>query len=78
MKGVTVILPTFEEEESVGKVIDDIRNYMQNCRILVAYNPGSDGTVEVLRQKNVEWVTEVKKGKGYNVRNAFRFVIRNT
>ena len=74
MKDITIVLPTFEEVESVGKVIDDIRNFMPDCRILVAYNPSDDGTADILREKKVEWVTEVKKGKGYNVRNAFRFI----
>ena len=74
MKDVTVLLPTFEEEEAIGKVIDDVRYFLPKARILVAYTPGKDGTMDVLKTKGVEWVTEPRKGKGNNVRNAIRFI----
>jgi len=74
MKDVTVLLPTYQEEEAVGLVIDDIRRVVPECKILVAYTPGTDGTVTVLRQRKVEWLTECRRGKGYSVRNAMRFI----
>ena len=74
MKDVTILLPTYQEEEAIGKVIDEVREAVPECRILVAYTPGMDGTMDVLRQKKVEWVTEPRKGKGNNVRNALRFI----
>ena len=74
MKDVTVILPTYREEEAVGKVIDDIRAVLPDCRILVAYQPSPDRTLETLMVKKVEWVTDLRRGKGNNVRNALRFI----
>ena len=74
MNDVTVVLPTYQEEAAVGLVIDDIRRILPDCKILVAYTPGLNGTGDVLRQKKVEWVTEHRKGKGYNVRNAFKYI----
>jgi len=74
MNDITVLLPTFEEEEAIGKVIDDVRTYLPEARILVAYTPGMDATMDVLRAKGVEWVAEPRKGKGNNVRNAIRFI----
>ena len=51
MKDVTVLLPTFQEVEAIGQVIDEVREILPDVRILVAYTPGMDGTVEVLRQR---------------------------
>jgi glycosyltransferase involved in cell wall biosynthesis len=74
MRDVTILLPAYQEEEAIGRVIDDVRDLMPECRILVAYNPSMDNTVGILKYKKVEWVMEPRKGKGFNVRNAFRFI----
>lgn len=74
MKDVTVLLPTYQEEEAIGKVIDEVRAVLPDCKILVAYTPGMDGTVDVLRQKKVEWITEPRRGKGHAVQHAVRFI----
>lgn len=74
MKDVTVLLPTFEEEEAVGQVIDEVREVLPDCRILVAYTPGKDRTLETLKAKKVEWIADPRRGKGNNVRNALRFI----
>ena len=74
MKDVTVLLPVFEEEEALARVIDEIREEMPDCHILAAYNPGMDRSLDILSWKKVEWVQELKLGKGNNVRNALRFL----
>ena len=74
MKDITVVLPAYEEEEAIGKVIDDIREVLPDCRILVAYQPSTDRTEAILAEKGVEWITEPKRGKGYAMRTAFRIV----
>lgn len=74
MKDVTILLPAFQEEEAIGKVIDDIRSVLPECRILVAYHPSTDGTEDILAQKGVDWITENKRGKGYAVRTAIRSI----
>lgn len=74
MKDVTVLLPTFQEEEAVGKVIDEVRAVLPGCKILVAYTPGMDRTLETLMAKKVEWISDSRRGKGNNVRNALGFI----
>lgn len=74
MKDVTILLPAYQEEEAIGKVIDEVREVLPSCRILVAYQPGLDGTENILAQKGVEWITEHKIGKGYAVRSAIRSI----
>lgn len=74
MKDVTVLMPAYQEEEAIGKVIDEVRSVLPDCRILVAYQPSTDGTEAILKEKGVDYITEPKRGKGFAVRSAIRHV----
>ena len=74
MQDITVVLPALEEEEAIGKVIDDIRGVLPGCKILVAYQPSTNGTAKIIAAKGVDCITEDKRGKGYAVRTAMRSV----
>jgi len=54
---VSIVLPAYNEEEAIGKVIDDIRSAMDESRwsyeILVVDDHSEDRTVEIIRSKGI-------------------------
>ena len=48
MEEVTILLPAYNEEEAIGRVIDEVREAMPDCQILVAYTPSSDETENIV------------------------------
>ena len=78
-KKVSIILPALDEEEAVGKVIDEIpkkdmeeRGY--RVEILVVDNGSTDRTREIAETKGAKIIVEPIKGKGRAVRTAFESV----
>lgn len=78
-KRVSIILPALDEEEAVGKVIDEIpkkdmeeRGY--RVEILVVDNGSTDRTREIAEAKGAKIIVEPTKGKGRAVRTAFESV----
>ncbi|MCM8774821.1 MAG: glycosyltransferase family 2 protein [Candidatus Omnitrophica bacterium] len=63
---VSIVLPAYNEEAAVGAVIDNIHRAMKNTHysyeILVVDDHSSDGTVEVVRSKNVQLVERPERG----------------
>jgi len=78
-KRVSIILPALDEEEAVGKVIDEIpkkdmeeRGY--RVEILIVDNGSTDRTREIAETKGAKIIVESAKGKGRAVRTAFESV----
>lgn len=61
---VSVIIPAFNEEESIGKVIADIPKACVG-EIIVVDNGSIDRTAEVARAAGARVVRETRKGYGY-------------
>jgi len=67
-----VIIPTYNNEGTIAKVIDEVREYCEN---IVVVNDGStDNTAEILhRIQNIELIEfDINKGKGAALQAAFR------
>lgn len=61
---ITVIIPAFNEEKSIGKVIDAIpKDVVQN--VIVISNASTDKTVEVARNAGAHVWEESRKGYGW-------------
>lgn len=71
MARVAVIIPCYNEEKTIGKVIDDIRNVIPNCQIFVGDNNSTDDTVResLAHQAIVKKI--YKQGKGNVIRKLF-------
>jgi dolichol-phosphate hexosyltransferase len=76
-KEVCIILPALNEEESIGKVIDEIpgkemsrRGYTH--RVIVIDNGSNDKTGDISRARGVEVIVEPLRGKGRALRTAFK------
>ena len=68
MVEVTVILPAYNEEEAIGRVIDEIKSTGLDCQILVVDNNSTDRTSEIALDKGAAVIREPKQGKGHAVR----------
>lgn len=79
MKVVSIIFPALNEEETIGKVIDEVpvqeleeKGY--RAEIIVVDNGSTDKTREIAESKGVRIITEPARGKGRAMRTAFASV----
>lgn len=68
---VALIVPCFNEEVSIGQVIETFRLAMPELDIFVFDNNSSDNTVSVARAAGAEVITVTLRGKGNVVRRMF-------
>ena len=73
---LTVLLPALNEEESIGKIIDEINYELKkthiNYCIFVSDNGSTDNTIEICKKKKV-LINNVKtRGYGANLKDAFK------
>ena len=61
---VYVIIPAFNESQSIGKVIGDIPNMV--TEIIVVDNASTDNTSDIAREKDAIVLRENRKGYGYS------------
>ncbi len=65
MRNVSVIIPAYNEEKTIGQVIDIVNESNIECEIIVVNNCCTDGTTEAATEKGAKVVYCDKKGKGY-------------
>lgn len=71
-KTLTIGIPCYNEELTVGKVVDDFRATFPAARILVIDNASNDRTSAIAREHGADVVLESRKGKGNAVQRLFR------
>ena len=65
MENLSIILPCLNEEKSIGRCIDSIKqNTPKNTEIIVVDNGSKDRSKEIALNKNVTIISEPKKGYG--------------
>lgn len=82
MKTITIIIPCFNEEKGIGKVIDAIprarlKDLGFKTKICVVDNNSTDGTYRVAKARNVTVLRELEQGKGCAVKKAFDHLAKN-
>ena len=70
--GVAVLIPCYNEEITIGKVIDDFKREMPQSKIYVYDNNSSDETSKIAREHGAIVRFEPRQGKGNVVRQMFR------
>ncbi|WP_075340413.1 glycosyltransferase family 2 protein [Tenacibaculum agarivorans] len=60
---IKVIIPAYNEEDSIGKVINDIPNHVDE--VIVVSNNSTDSTEENAKNAGATVLTEQRKGYGY-------------
>jgi len=69
-----VIIPTFNNDKTLGRVIQDVLKYTDENRIIVVNDGATDTTGQVLEQYNAGLTiikNNINRGKGYSLRKAF-------
>lgn len=65
MNQFSVIIPAFNEEKTIGQVIDKVRESKNEVEIIVVDNCCTDKTAEVAKSKNTKIAYSNNQGKGY-------------
>ncbi|MCA0985524.1 glycosyltransferase family 2 protein [Halobacillus yeomjeoni] len=69
---IAVLLPCYNEEQTIGAVIEDFRKELPDADIYVYDNNSSDRTSEVAEKHGAIVQKELRQGKGHVVRSMFR------
>lgn len=69
---IAILVPCYNEEQTIGNVIDDFKRELPNAKIYVYDNNSSDKTSEVARSHGAIVRFEPRQGKGNVVRSMFR------
>jgi glycosyltransferase involved in cell wall biosynthesis len=69
---VAVIVPCYNEELTVTKVVADFRAALPRAQILVVDNASRDRTAELARAAGAEVIRESRPGKGFALLSGFR------
>ena len=73
-KKILIIIPAYNEEESIGRIIDNIKNHMPHADILVINDGSGDATSKVARQKNILVIDlPFNLGIGGTMQTGYRF-----
>lgn len=72
MEKIAVLIPCYNEELTIEKVIKDFKRELPDADIYVYNNNSKDKTEEIARKNGAIVVNEYKQGKGNVVRSQFR------
>ena len=72
MKNIAVLIPCYNEELTIAKVIEDFRAELPGAIIYVYDNNSSDKTFEIAKSKGAVVRKEYRQGKGNVIRSMFR------
>jgi glycosyltransferase involved in cell wall biosynthesis len=71
---VAIVIPCYNEELTIAKVVGDFRAELPNAQIYVFDNNSSDETIKAAQGAGARIAFERKQGKGYVVQKMFREV----
>lgn len=69
------MIPTLNEEKSIGKVIERIMKVDKDCEIVVVDSDSSDRTAEIAKSMGAKVVNEPRRGYGYAYLKGFSLII---
>jgi glycosyltransferase involved in cell wall biosynthesis len=71
---VAVVIPCYNEEPTIGKVIDDFRLALPNAQVYVFDNNSTDRSAQVAHERQAQVIRVRMQGKGYVVASIFQYV----
>lgn len=74
MDKIAVLIPCYNEEKTIGKVVADTKKTLPEAVIYVYDNNSTDKTVEIAKEAGAVVRHEYKQGKGNVIRRMFREV----
>ncbi len=72
MEKIAVLIPCYNEEQTIEKVIKDFKKELPTSDIYVYNNNSKDKTAEIAKANGAIVINEYKQGKGNVVRSQFR------
>ena len=72
MDKIAVLIPCYNEEKTIGKVVTDVRNALPEATVYVYNNNSTDQTVKLAREAGAVVRQEYAQGKGNVIRRMFR------
>ena len=72
MDKIAVLIPCYNESQTIERVIKDYREALPEAAIYVYDNNSSDGTDEIARKAGAIVRYEYRQGKGNVIRSMFR------
>ena len=72
MDKIAVLIPCYNEEITIGKVIEDIKDKLPEAVIYVYDNNSTDNTYEIAKKMGAVVRRETLQGKGNVIRRMFR------
>ena len=73
MRHVTFLLPAYNEEQSIGALVKNIRRYPKS-RVIVVDNNSKDKTAHVAKKSGANVLKERKQGKAHAIKRGFENV----
>jgi glycosyltransferase involved in cell wall biosynthesis len=68
---IAVLIPCYNEQQTIDKVIKDFQNSLPQADIYVIDNCCTDDTVKIAKENNAVVIKEPRKGKGFAVEKMF-------
>lgn len=72
MDKIAVLIPCYNERQTIGRVVDDFRRELPEAVIYVYDNNSTDGSAEIARSRGAVVRRERQQGKGNVIRRMFR------
>ena len=72
MKRIAVLIPCYNEEMTIGKVVSDFKHELPDADIYVYDNNSSDKTAKIAKKNGAIVKHEYRQGKGNVIRTMFR------
>ena len=66
-KQIAVLIPCYNEQATIGKVVDDFRRQLPQAAVYVFDNCCTDDTAAIARAHGATVISEPRKGKGFVV-----------
>ncbi len=72
MDKIAVLIPCYNEAQTIGKVVREVKAALPEARVYVYDNNSTDDTAEIARQQGAVVRHEYRQGKGNVIRRMFR------
>ena len=68
---IAVLVPCYNEQGTVGQVVDAFQQALPGCQVVVCDNASEDDSADVARRHGAQVLFEPRRGKGYAMRRLF-------
>lgn len=70
-ENVAVIVPCYNEEQTIARVVEDARKFLPGASVYVYDNNSKDATKAIAAKAGATVRSETRQGKGFAIRKSF-------